>query len=188
MALGTTLVLAALSLFLWNRWEDKRAGAAAQDVLAEMLEHLEENEEALPQKDGDAMTEIEIGGYACIGCLSIPALELELPVLGEWDYARLKVAPCRYTGSVGSGDLVIAAHNYARHFGSLSRLSAGETVYFTDMDKETWTYEVAAVETLAPAEIEAMTDSGYDLTLFTCTYGGKSRVTVRCTLTDAGYR
>jgi hypothetical protein len=25
-----------------------------------------------------------------------------------------------------------------------------------------------------------MTDGEYDLTLFTCTYGGKSRVTVRC--------
>ena len=29
MVLGTALILAALSLFLWNRWEDDRAGAAA---------------------------------------------------------------------------------------------------------------------------------------------------------------
>lgn len=29
-----------------------------------------------------------------------------------------------------------------------------------------------------------MTDAHGDLTLFTCTYGGKSRVTVRCTRAD----
>lgn len=29
-----------------------------------------------------------------------------------------------------------------------------------------------------------MTDAHWDLTLFTCTYGGKSRVTVRCTRAD----
>jgi len=29
-------------------------------------------------------------------------------------------------------------------------------------------------------DIEGMVHSGYDLTLFTCTYGGKARITVRC--------
>ena len=41
-------------------------------------------------------------------------------------------------------------------------------------------YTVAEVTTLEPTAVEQMTDSGYNLTLFTCTYGGKSRVTVRC--------
>jgi sortase A len=59
-------------------------------------------------------------------------------------------------------------------------MNVGDTVYFTDMDDKVYTYEVAETETLAPTAIEEMTTSGYDLTLFTCTYGGKSRVTVRC--------
>ena len=41
-------------------------------------------------------------------------------------------------------------------------------------------YEVVEVDILNPTAIEEMTDSGFDLTLFTCTYGGQSRVTVRC--------
>jgi sortase A len=43
---------------------------------------------------------------------------------------------------------------------------------------------VAEVETLEPTAVEEMTNSGYALTLFTCTYGGQSRVTVRCDLVD----
>ena len=77
-------------------------------------------------------------------------------------------------------DLVIMAHNYDRHFGSLSELRIGDRVSFTDMDAETTLYEVVALDVLAPTDIEVMTAGEYDLTLFTCTYGGKSRVTVRC--------
>lgn len=123
---------------------------------------------------------VEIDGYGYVGYLTIPALGLELPVMAEWDYARLRLAPCRYSGSTKTGDLVIAAHNYARHFGSLQTLLAGDEVRFTDMDGVVTVYEVAAVEILQPTAVEEMTAGEYDLTLFTCTYGGQSRVTVRC--------
>lgn len=187
MVLGTALVLAALSLFLWNRMEDNEAGKAAENILPQIIEEIQEpdtvnetEEPSWPDPYDPAMTEVEIDGYAYVGYLSIPAIELELPVMSEWDYPRLKIAPCRYTGSTKTGDLVIAGHNYTRHFGPLSRLSEGDQVIFTDMDGEIWVYAVAAVEVLAPTAIEDMTASGYDLTLFTCTYGGTSRVTVRC--------
>ena len=41
-------------------------------------------------------------------------------------------------------------------------------------------YEVILIDTLAPDEVEAVQNSGYDLVLYTCTYGGKTRVTVFC--------
>jgi len=36
------------------------------------------------------------------------------------------------------------------------------------------------VETLQPTAVEEMCSGDWDLTLFTCTLGGKFRVTVRC--------
>lgn len=181
MILGAMLVLAALSLFLYNQSENRNAGAAIEEILPQMAEYLETD----AGQDGfdpysAVMTEVEIDGYGYIGYLSIPSLELELPVMSEWDYDRLKIAPCRYTGSVKTDDLVIAAHNYARHFGALSKLSEGDEIFFTDMDGVLHAYEVAEMEVLAPTSVEEMTAGVYDLTLFTCTYGGKSRVTVRC--------
>ncbi len=47
----------------------------------------------LPDPYDPEMTVVEIDGYGYVGVLTIPALELELPVMSEWDAARLKIAP-----------------------------------------------------------------------------------------------
>lgn len=140
-----------------------------------------ENQETETEDDTEEeMTTTVIDGYEYIGYLSIPSLDLELPVMSSWSYSNLRISPCRYSGSLLTDDLVICAHNYARHFGKIKNLSVGDEVCFTDMDGNEILYEVAEVTTLAPTAVEEMTNSGYDLTLYTCTYGGKSRVTVRC--------
>lgn len=184
MILGTVLVLAALALFLWNQRADRRAGAFVESVLPEIIEQIEAASEdggaSCPDPYDPDMTEVEIDGYAYVGYISVPSLALDLPVMSQWDYTRLKISPCRYAGSTKTDDLVIAAHNYTRHFGPIKNLSAGDTVIFTDMDGIVSEYAVETVEVLAPTDIEEMTAGDYDLTLFTCTYGGKSRVTVRC--------
>jgi sortase A len=191
------LILAALLLFLYNQWQAQSAYKFSQEALTQVQQVIaqtqdtaepqgepEESPQAAvttqPQPSDPTMTEVEIDGYGYIGYLSIPALDLELPVLSTWDYTRLKIAPCRYSGSTKSDDLVIAAHNYARHFGKLSQLRTGDQVIFTDMDGVVTAYQVVAVEVLQPTAIEEVTSGAFDLTLITCTYGGKSRVTVRC--------
>ena len=112
--------------------------------------------------------------------LKIPAFGLELPVLSQWSYPNLRIAPCRYQGSAYTDDLVIAAHNYTSHFGNLKNLQEGDTVILTDMDDNVFTYKVALRETLMPTAVEEMSSGDWDLTLFTCTLGGSYRVTVRC--------
>jgi sortase A len=195
MVLGAILVAAALILFLWNQREASQADQSSQQALEQVKEVITETEiQSSDDSDGalqpiDAndfqpvdptMSEVEIDGRLYIGYLSIPALDLELPVQSQWDYPGLKISPCRYYGSTKTDDLVIAAHNYARHFGGLMQLSPGDLVYFTDMDGVVNRYQVEEVDVLNPTDIEEMTAGEYDLTLFTCTYGGKSRVTVRC--------
>ena len=132
-----------------------------------------------PQRE---MTVKIVNGKPYIGILSVPVLGLELPVIQEWNYPNLRVAPCRYVGSVYSNDLVIAAHNYISHFGNLKRLQLGDSVTFTDMEGNKFHYEVEVLETLTPTAVEEMTSGNWDLSLFTCTIGGKLRVTVRCKL------
>lgn len=190
MALGAALILGALALFLFNRQEADVAEQASSNLLPQVQEQIMKRQEELAQSPtippelldphDYEMTEVEIDGYAYIGYLTIPALGLELPVMSQWDYGRLKIAPCRYSGSTKSDDLVLLAHNYIKHFGTLKNLVPGDPVYFTDMDDEISCYEVVTVEILPPTAVEEMTAGEYDLTLFTCTYGGQNRVTVRC--------
>ena len=53
---------------------------------------------------------------------------------------------------------------------------------FTDVEGHVFSYQVAGMETLLPTAVEDMDVESWPLTLFTCTLGGKSRFTVRCSL------
>ena len=181
IALGICCLLASAGLILHNHAEEENAGHAAMSILQEVRENIpdptgtEHPGETLPQ-----MPAAQVSGYDCIGILSIPVLELELPVLADWSYAKLKVAPCHYFGSCHEKDFVIAAHNYQSHFGRLPQLQPEDIVLFTDLRGTTYCYEVVLLETLPGHATEEMITSGFDLSLYTCTPGGASRVTVRC--------
>ena len=203
--IGLLLLAAALFLTAYNLWSDAMAAVSIDIVLEQLTPELETAEEkaeislpALPS--GESLEEAyipdyilnpemempaeEIDGQKYIGVLRIPALSLELPVISEWSYPSLQIAPCRYAGSAYLNNMVIAAHNYYSHFGYLKNLSQGDEVTFTDMDGNVFRYEVAELETLSPFAIEEMTGGDWALTLFTCTVGGQSRVTVRCELKE----
>ncbi len=192
MIIGAVLLLAALSLFAYNRWDAWRAGQAvakAQDELKAVEEEIQNshtvfNVPAEDDADEDVMPGIVIGEYDYIGTLSISRFGLELPVIGEWSYPALRIAPARYMGSVRTGDLVICGHNYDRHFGRLKDLNPGDPIIFSDVLGDIFEYEVDEVLILQPTAVEQMITGDWDLTLFTCTLGGQARVTVRCRLRE----
>ena len=179
--LGVCCLLSAAGLVVYNKWDDKNAQKASQDLLQEIQRQIaEESDSENEEQHLQQMPVGEIKGYEYIGILTIPALEVELPVLTDWSYAKLKVAPCLYYGNCYEPDFVIAAHNYQSHFGRLSKLQAGDIVTFTDVSGNIYGYEVILIETLAENATKEMITSGFDLSLYTCTPGGGSRVTVRC--------
>ena len=185
--LGVVCILSAVGFIVCNRWEDNRAATLSQGLLENVQSMIDDplpDDKTLPpdptQKIPAEMATVEVDGYDCIGILSVPVLERELPVLTPWSYAKLKKAPCLYYGTYYEKDFVISAHNYRAHFGRLSELQAGDLVTFTSVNGQVYYYEVALLETLPPTATEAMITSGFDLSLYTCTPGGGNRVTLRC--------
>ncbi len=190
--LGMCLIAGSLGLFLYNENQKRQASESVEAIIPRVVDAIYERTERENQPEAEEqpvaaykdpkrpMPVTEIDGYGYIGFLSIPSLGLELPVMTDWSYPQLKIAPCRYSGSMYTDDLVLMAHNFPKHFGKLKDLKTGEELFFTDMDGELVKYQVVAKDILDPAAIEEMTAGDFDLTLFTCTYGGKSRVTVRC--------
>lgn len=189
--LGLLLIAAALCFIIYNLYEEHRAreqSGQALDALQEYIPGSDQNDDtSMPDymlnPDMEMPTQT-IDGIDYIGVLAIPSLNLELPVISQWSYPNLRIAPCRYSGSAYSGGLVIAAHNYDSHFGRLKTLQTDDEVIFTDIDGNTFTYKVAVMEILEPLATEEMKSEEWDLSLFTCTIGGRSRVTVRCVLED----
>ena len=197
--LGVCCLISSLGLIAYNRWEEEKAQDVSKNILQDVQEDIQDNtreestseestsEESNQYKSEEISVDIpkemlttQVDGYDCIGVLSIPVLELELPVLTDWSYAKLKIAPCHYFGSYYEKDFVIAAHNYQSHFGRLSELQPKDLILFTDISGTVHCYEVVLLETLPADATEEMITSGFDLSLYTCTPGGSNRVTVRC--------
>ena len=185
IAAGFLLIAGALGLFFHNEKLQDEAAKASENLMPQIVEAIrieqEKNEEpSVSAPDEKEMTVVPIDGQNYLGFIGIPALGLELPVMADWDYEKLKIAPCRYSGSVFTDDFVIMAHNYKKHFGKISDLVSGDSVTFTDMEGKTTYYEVVSAEVLPANAVGEMTAGDFDLTVFTCTYTGESRLAVRC--------
>lgn len=199
--LGLLLIAAALLLTVYNLFDAHRADESVSDLLGKLktflsVQDINENGQngVLEQEFDDGEIEIpdyilnpnmdmpeqNIDGDDYIGVLKIPSLSLELPIISRWNDARLRTAPCRYVGSAYTDDMVIAGHNYDSHFGRLKTLDIDDEVSFVDMAGNEFVYRVVETEILQPTAIEEMQSGDWDLTLFTCTIGGRTRVTVRC--------
>jgi len=190
---GFVLILAAAGLFGYNVIEERKAenssgkavGVLEQQIVIKEYPEIFENaaEAEIPDyilNPEMAMPETEIEGIKYIGTLEIPKIGLKLPVISEWSYPNLKIAPCRYFGSAYLDNIVIAAHNYKSHFREIENLSSGDEIIFTDTDGNVFVYSVGAKEVLPPTAIEEMTSGEWDLTLFTCNPAGTFRVAIRC--------
>jgi sortase A len=206
MLFGILMLLGSGAWLLYNDYEDKQAGSAAESQLSVLVQQIQEQQtevqasaketeptvtptetlwipEELPT-EGEVteptMPAMEIEGESYIGYLSMPTIQIELPILSDWNYDKLLRAPCYYYGTVEKGNLALMAHNYTRHFGKLSLLKKGDRISFVDIHGATTEYEVLFRETLPPKCIPQLIEGSYDLTLFTCTYSGANRIVVRC--------
>ena len=214
--IGQLLVAAALFLTLYNLHESRRAGEEAERVRDALAAQIQA--EATAAEDGGAPSGEEpaslpeaadgslipgeeppmesytrvVDGYEYIGIVDVPDLGISLPVMADWDYERLRISPCRYSGTPYGHDLVIAGHNYGSHFSPLKWVDIGADVYFTTMDGVQFHYTVANRETVQPYSVEEMVENennsestrDWDLTLFTCNTGGQTRCAVRCVETE----
>lgn len=189
---GFLCISAALGLTGYNLYTEKNAGAVAEQTMVSISEAMPQTlgtqvEEEIPLYKLDpnvTMPEIKVNGVKYIGYLDIPDLGLRLPIITKTTSSYLQMAPCRLSGSAYLDNLVIGAHNYNTHFGRLKELTFGDRMEFTDMDGNSFLYEVADIEILQPDQLEYLCDGEFPLSLYTCTIGGRTRLTLRCTLIE----
>ncbi len=194
IALGVLLILGAAGLAVWNLNTDREAAESSEELLEELVQAMPEPEtaEAEPQappntqppEDPTVMPTLPVDGRNYIGAISFPALGRELPVLADFSMDALKIAPAVYSGTVAGEDLVICGHNYRSHFGPINRLDKGAEVVLVTVDGTVHRYTVAATEVVSPFAVADVTSGEWDLTIFTCTLGGRTRFVLRCDLSN----
>lgn len=177
ISIGCTLILIAGIMVNYNYYSNQKAGVESKKI----YEKIQNNEIAVKEdiKEDKEMTIVNIDGNDYIGSLYIPALNLEIPIMADWDYNKMKISSCRYYGSIFTNDLVLCAHAYDNLFGKIKELNSGDILILTDMNKEEYIYKVEVIEILSPDDVQEMIESEFDLTLYTCTMDSLNRVTVR---------
>lgn len=182
---GCVLLAIALAFTGYNIYEDLRAADDTNKIISQLAftDSSVNSTEELPAYILNPEMEMPvktIEGNDYIGTLEIPAIGVTLPVICELTDSSLKIAPSRYAGSVYTDDLIIGAHNYRSHFRELRNLPVGSEVIFTDIEGNIFNFISTETETLAPTEAEVLKDGDWDMTLFTCTFGGQYRIVIRC--------
>ena len=124
-------------------------------------------------------------GYNVIGTISIPAIDIEYPILDSPSTNALNVATVYLSGPGINqvGNTVIQGHNYRNglFFSNLSKLSVGDKIYIRDTSGTQITYEV-----YRNFEAQATDTSFYrrdtqgkrEITLSTCTNDNKVRTII----------
>ncbi len=204
--LGTVLLLAALSLVLWNNYRQQTSSKKMNGILSSLLLQMPQTDDDFESDNsgdfgqnglngdifdfssgGEASYSeeyIEVEQKRYIGILQIPSLGLELPIMADYSYAELYNSPCRYFGGIATSDIVIAAHNYRYFFGPIDNLNSGDKLIFTDVNGQIFTYSVVQSEIIASNDLNSLLANSdeWDMTLFTCTWSGTSRIVVRAQL------
>lgn len=176
MIVGIVMITSSLFLLLHNIIEDRNAANTSAEIMEQIHTFIKKEEK---QDETPLMPIVEIDEYGYIGYLCIPSIDLELPVFSEWDEARMLMAPCRQRGSLITHDLVIAGHGMPHLFGNLSSLKENDSIVFVTMSGKSIQFTVRLIEILDENQSSQMFNSKYDLTLYTCTFSGKQRITIR---------
>lgn len=169
--------------------EGKLAGQQAQ----ELLESAETTQRPIDVATSSSPRRVlnDVADYSVMAKLTIPKLELVLPVISEYSDKALTVSVCYYMGPTQpgeAGNLVIAGHNYKRgtHFGHIDEMDVGDRIVLMDVWGKEYHYEVYEMIRILPDDTESLEVVGGSsvVTLLTCTDNANKRLLVRCKLVD----
>lgn len=127
--------------------------------------------------------------YTTESILKISKINIEYPILSATSTDLLFVSLNKYWGPEPNeiGNYCIVGHYYenGKMFGKLHKLQNGDTAELTDLSGTTITYEVydkyivEPTDTSCTSQLSARNMQKRELTLITCTNGGKQRLVVK---------
>ena len=158
------LVAAAVVMIAWQ-WRISAAQKRAETYVQTLYTLLPEPQSAVPEARRDnTMPTLSVDGKDFVGILEMPRYGSALPVGAAW--GKLSQYPCRFHGSVYDGSLQIGATTQAGQYDFYREISVGDTVYFTDMEGNRYTFFVTDLRYEKHADQVALQREDATLTLF----------------------
>lgn len=126
--------------------------------------------------------------YKVDSILNIPSIQITYPVLSETSDELLKISINKFWGGEPNsvGNYCIVGHNYDGKdifFGKLNQVENGDIVELQDKTGEILKYKVYDMFIVQPTDVACtsqLTNGKKEMTLITCSDGGKTRLIVKC--------
>lgn len=162
---GSCLLVAAFFLpFLWQ-WGARSSEAKMEAYVNTIRMLIPEPQSAVPESRRDnAMPILSVHGTDFVGILEIPRYGSVLPVGANW--GKVSNHPCRLYGSVYDRTLQIGGTSQKGQYDFYREISAGDAVYFTDMEGNRYAYAVTDIRYEKHADQTALQRKDAALTLF----------------------
>ena len=158
------LVGAVVTLALW-RWGISNAAQQAENYVKTLQKLIPKPQDAvLEERRDNAMSVLPVDGTDFVGIIEIPRYDSALPVGAVW--GKSSEYPCRFSGSVYDGTMQIGATTQKGQYDFYRELSVGDTVVYTDMEGNRYTFEVTSLRYEKHADQAALQREDAPLTLF----------------------
>ncbi len=112
------------------------------------------------------MPAMEWEGENYCGLLEIPAYSARLPIGQVWDTSKVSKYPCRYSGSIYDGTLMIGGSDASGQLDLLGQIGAGDSVFVTDLTGARFALAVADAFRTKDISPSALLGLDADLILF----------------------
>ena len=158
------LVIATLLLILWQG--GIYASIKNSKALVETIYSIipTPTSAVLEEKSNPDMPTLSVNGTDFIGVLEMPSFDTALPVGSSFE--SLIKYPCKFSGSIYDKSLKIGATTQKGQFDFFREISVGDSLFFTDMKGNRYTYTVTNLRYEKHADQTALNREEALLTLF----------------------
>ena len=179
MILGICLLVTAAlvpAMWQWNiRTSQKKAEGYVHTIRT--LTPQPQNA-ALEQRRDNTMAVLSIDGTDFVGILEMPKFGTSLPVCADW--GEISKYPCRFGGSVYDRTMQIGGTSQTGQYDFYREISVGDSVFFTDMEGNRFSYAVTDIRYEKHADQAALQQTDSALTLFIQNIYGFEYIVIFC--------
>lgn len=165
LATGACLLICAMiALVCWIS-NINSSEKHAEDYVKTLQSLMPSPQNAVPEERRDnTMPAVSIDGKGFIGIIEMPRFNSALPVGGDWGSSSKH--PCRFSGSIYDRTIQIGATTQKGQYDFYRDLSIGDTLIFTDMEGNRFTYEINAMRYEKHADPSLLATADADFVLF----------------------
>lgn len=109
---------------------------------------------------------LQVDGIDFAGIIEVPTYNRTLPIRAVWNKSKVSSFPCRYSGSIYNGNLIIGGSDNSGQFDFMKQITVSDTVFITDVTGARFTYQVTDIKLTRDVSSESLEAPDADLIFF----------------------